>query len=263
VAGVAVPAGDLPRELSVWGRAAGRLGVVVAGALPRRRVWQLRLAATPARMSRAGPAAALALKTQSKLSAADNDLAATAAAGQALNAAAAAAAAAAPAAAAAAPARAPAYDFHAIRIASASLPAQPAAVSSAGRRASQPLAAFQGDFQPQGPQGAQGRGRPSDGTGAYKCEVCGKRFKQKGSITNYHMKEWDVVGADGMVTKERLCRTRDSAKIQLLEARGKAAQQQSGQWIASFLSPAAGSGASSLTHILCHFCWISASFSIN
>ena len=77
VAGVAVPAGDLPRELSVWGRAAGRLGVVVAGALPRRRVWQLRLAATPARMSRAGPAAALALKTQSKLSAADNDLAAT------------------------------------------------------------------------------------------------------------------------------------------------------------------------------------------
>jgi len=43
-------------------------------------------------MSRAGPAAALALKTQSKLSAADNDFAATAAAGQALNAANAAAA---------------------------------------------------------------------------------------------------------------------------------------------------------------------------
>jgi len=57
-------------------------------------------------MSAAGPAAALALKTKSKLSAADNDFAATAAAGQALNAAngaaAAAAAAAAPAAAAAA-----------------------------------------------------------------------------------------------------------------------------------------------------------------
>ena len=53
-------------------------------------------------MSRAGPAAALALKTQSRLSAADNDLATTAAAGQALNAAAAAAAAVAPAAAAAA-----------------------------------------------------------------------------------------------------------------------------------------------------------------
>ena len=71
--------------------------------------------ARPAWMSRAGPAAALALKTQSKLSAADNDLAATAAAGQALNAATvAAAAAAAPAAAAAAPARPPA--FHAIRI---------------------------------------------------------------------------------------------------------------------------------------------------
>ena len=65
-------------------------------------------------MSSAGPAAALALKTQSKLSAADNDLAATAAAGQALNAAAAAAAAAAaPAAAAAAPARPAAYDFQA------------------------------------------------------------------------------------------------------------------------------------------------------
>ena len=208
-------------------------------------------------MSRAGPAAALALKTLSRLSAADNDLAATAAAGQALNAAAAAAAAA-PAAAAAAPARPPAYDFQAYRIASASLPAQPAAVSSAGRRASQPLAAFQGDFPLQGPQGGQGRGRPSDGTGAYKCEVCGKRYKQKGSITNYHMKEWNVVGADGMVTKERLCRTRDSVKIQLLEARGKAAQQQLGQGIASFLSPAAGSGAPSLTHILCHFCWISA-----
>jgi len=208
-------------------------------------------------MSRAGPAAALALKTQSKLSAADNDLAATAAAGQALNAAAAAAAAAAaPAAAAAAPARPAAYDFQAMRIASASLPAQPAAVSSAGRRPSLPLAAYQGDFQPQGPQGGQGRGRPSDGTGAYKCEVCGKRFKQKGSITNYHMKEWDVVGADGVVTKERLCRTRDSVKIQLLEARGKAAQQQSGQGIASFFSPAAGSGAPSLTHILCRFCWI-------
>ena len=37
----------------------------------------------------------------------------------------------------------------------------------------------------------------------------------------------DIVGgADGMVTKERLCRTRDSVKIQLLEARGKAAQHQ-------------------------------------
>jgi hypothetical protein len=65
-------------------------------------------------MSRAGPAAALALKTQSRLSAADNDLAETAA-GRALNAATVAtAAAAAPAAAAAAPARPPA--FHAIRI---------------------------------------------------------------------------------------------------------------------------------------------------
>jgi len=78
--------------------------------------WQLRLAATrrqpPARMSGAGPAAALALKTQSRLGAADNAFAATAAAGQALNVAAAAAAA--PAAAAAAPARPPA--FHAIRI---------------------------------------------------------------------------------------------------------------------------------------------------
>ena len=96
-------------------------------------------------MSRAGPAAALALKTQSRLSAADNDLAATAAAGQALNAAAAAAA---PAAAAAAPARAPAYNFQAYRIASASLPAQPAAVSSTGGRPSQSLAAYQGQFQP-------------------------------------------------------------------------------------------------------------------
>ena len=208
-------------------------------------------------MSGAGPAA-LALKTQSRLSAADNDFAATAAAGQALNVANAAAAAA-PAAAAAAPARPAAYDFQAYRIASASLPAQPAAVSSTGRRPSQPLAAFQGDVPLHGLQGGQGirkRGRPSSGTGEYKCEACGKRFKQKGSITNYHMKEWDVVGADGVVTKERLCRTRDSAKIQLLEARGKAAQQQSGQGIASFFSPAAGSGAPSLTHILCRFCWI-------
>jgi len=110
-------------------------------------------------MSRAGPAAALALKTQSRLSAADNDLAATAAAGQALNAANAAAAAAAPAAAAAAPELGPAYDFQAYRIASASLPAQPAAVSSAGRRPSQPPAAFRGQFQPQGPQGIRGRAR--------------------------------------------------------------------------------------------------------
>ena len=84
-------------------------------------------------------------------------LAATAAAGQALNAANAAAA------AAAAPELGPAYDFQAYRIASASLPAQPAAVSSAGRRPSQPPAAFRGQFQPQGPQGGQGirkRGRP-------------------------------------------------------------------------------------------------------
>ena len=119
-------------------------------------------AATPVRMSRAGPAAALALKTQSKLSAADNDFAVTAAAGQALNtanAAAAMAAAVAPAAAAAAPARPAAYDFQAYRIASASLPAQPAAVSSAGRRPSQPPAAFRGQFQPQGPQGIRGRAR--------------------------------------------------------------------------------------------------------
>ena len=102
-------AGDLPPELPVWRPRAGRRGVVVAGALPRRR--RLVAAATPVRMSRAGPAAALALKTQSKLSAADNDFAVTAAAGQALNtanAAAAMAAAVAPAAvaaAAAAPAR--------------------------------------------------------------------------------------------------------------------------------------------------------------
>ena len=213
-------------------------------------------------MSRAGPAAALALKTLSRLSAADNDLAATAAAGQALNAAAAAAAAAAaPAAAAAAPARPAAYDFQAYRIASASLPAQPAAVSSTGRRPSQPLAAFQGDVPLQGLQGGQGirkRGRPSLGTGEYKCEACGQRFEQLGSITHYHMQEWDVVGADGTVTKERLCRTRDSVKIKLLKARGKAAkqQQQSGPGIASFFSPAAASGAPLLTHVLCRFCWI-------
>ena len=92
-------AGDLPPELPVWRPRAGRRGVVVAGALPRRR--RLAAAATPVRMSRAGPAAALALKTQSKLSAADNDFAVTAAAGQALNTANAAAA----MAAAAAPAR--------------------------------------------------------------------------------------------------------------------------------------------------------------
>ena len=163
-------AGDLPPELPVWRPRAGRRGVVVAGALPRRR--RLAAAATPVRMSRAGPAAALALKTQSRLSAADNDLAATAAAGQALNAAAAAAAAAAPAAAAAAPARAPAYNFQAYRIASASLPAQPAAVSSTGRRPSQPLAVFQGDVPLQGLQGGQGirkRGRPSRGASHTYC----------------------------------------------------------------------------------------------
>ena len=206
----------------------------------------------------------MALKTLSRLSAADNDLAATAAAGQALNAAAAAAAAA-PAAAAAAPARPPAYDFQAYMIASASLPAQPAAVSSTGRRPSQPLAVFQGDFPLQGLQGGQGvrkRGRPSSGTGEYKCEACGQRFEQLGSITHYHMQEWDVVGADGTVTKERLCRTRDSVKIKLLKARGKAAkqQQQSGPGIASFFSPAAASGAPLLTHILCRFCWIYVQF---
>ena len=151
-------------------------------------------------MSRAGPAAALALKTQSKLSAAGNDFAATAAAGQALNAANAAAAVAAavvPAAAAAAPARPAAYDFHKIRIESASLPAQPAAVSSAGRP-SQPRAVFQG-AQLQVPQEGQGqgqgggRGRPSSGKGKFECEKCGKSFEQKGSLTGYHMKEWDVV----------------------------------------------------------------------
>ena len=119
-AGVPEAAGDLPPELSVWRPRAGRPGVLVAGALPRRR--RLAAAATPVRMSGAGPAAALALKTQSRLSAADNDFAATAAAGQAINAANAAAAAAAPAAAAAAPAavaaapaRPPTYDFLACR----------------------------------------------------------------------------------------------------------------------------------------------------
>ena len=81
-AGVLEAAGDLPPELPVWRPRAGRPGVLVAGALPRRR--RLAAAATPVRMSGAGPAAALALKTQSRLSAADNDFAATAAAGQAL-----------------------------------------------------------------------------------------------------------------------------------------------------------------------------------
>ena len=64
------------------------------------------------------------------------------------------------------------------------------------------------------------------GTGEYKCEACGQRFEQLGSITHYHMQEWDVVGADGTVTKERLCRTRDSVKIKLLKARGKATVKQ-------------------------------------
>ena len=158
-------AGVLPPELPVWRPRAGRRGVVVAGALPRRR--RLAAAATPVRMSRAGPAAALALKTQSKLSAADNDFAATAAAGQALNAAnAAAAVAAAGESCSSGSARPPTTSRDqdlVIRIASASLPTQPAAVSSAGRRPSQPPAAFRGQFQPQGPQGGQGirkRGRP-------------------------------------------------------------------------------------------------------
>jgi hypothetical protein len=97
-------------------------------------------------MSRAGPAAALALKTQSRLSAADNAFAATAAAGQALNAAAAAAAAADARSSGGSPSS-PAR-LSRDQDPSASLPAQPAAVSSTGGRPSQSLAAYQGQFQP-------------------------------------------------------------------------------------------------------------------
>ena len=104
-----------------------------------RRGLSLRLSRAGAAMSAAGPAAALALKTQSRVSAGDNDLAGNAAAGQALRAqqaAAAAVAAAAPAAAAAGPAR-PApkrvYNFPEMRIVGASLPAQSVGGSSAGR----------------------------------------------------------------------------------------------------------------------------------
>ena len=65
------------------------------------------------------------------------------------------------------------------------------------------------------------------------------------------------MGADGMVTKERLCRTRDSDKIKLLKARGKAAkQQQSGPG-----SPRSFPLLLAAVRLLSHtFCVISAGF---
>ena len=198
-------------------------------------------------MSSAGVAAKMALKSITAVSAGDLNIGQTAQAGLDQ------AAAPAPAAAAGA------YNFGALVRASGTLPVVPATSSNAGRpahpqvfqlgvaggRAAGGRAARGGAARGGGRK--RGRGAPPK-EGKYQCEVCGEKFKS--DHKRYHWANYDIAGADGVVTKKRLCLTVDHEQIaKIKRAKVQHDPQQSGLGFASsavVISVAAGKFTSNL-----------------
>jgi hypothetical protein len=93
----------------------------------------------------------------------------------------------------------------------------------------------------------RGRGAPPK-EGKYQCEVCGEKFKS--DHKRYHWANYDIAGADGVVTKKRLCLTVDHEQIaKIKRAKVQHGPQQSGLGFASsavVISVAAGKFTSNL-----------------
>eukprot|EP01048_Picozoa_sp_COSAG05_P017975 COSAG05_NODE_2550_length_2913_cov_5.862829_1_plen_801_part_00 len=159
-------------------------------------------------MSRAGPAAALAVKSRTQLMAGDMDVTETVRAGQRQT-----------------QRSSPgSYDFVAMQTATTSLPAQPSLVRP-GRQVQPPLAPIFSQDTSTSSSTRRSRGRPRKEGGQYQCDKCGQCLSSKQALKR-HLAEYTITARDGQTKTELLCVVKDAATIKQLKA---AKNVQSGQ----------------------------------
>ena len=138
-------------------------------------------------MSRAGPAAALAVKSRTQLMAGDMDVTETVRAGQRQT-----------------QRSSPgSYDFVAMQTATTSLPAQPSLVRP-GRQVQPPLAPIFSQDTSTSSSTRRSRGRPRKEGGQYQCDKCGQCLSSKQALKR-HLAEYTITARDGQTKTELLC----------------------------------------------------------